>query len=316
MTETPQGIGHNGGPPIAVRNFRRKWAESILSHPDKPMGAVAMAFKLYMEMGADGTGAVVSDRAFSEACNVSERACQNFKKWLVQHGFVTIAVKGNKGRANTFTATIPQLTAQHAANPDQLPAPIAGNNQHHRHVLPETETGSPARIAGNVGLTAPDAGNQPPAKESFPHTPFKEINKLPSQSDRLDNTSPREADGHPEIAGLNGATSLIVGSFAEWMNPHVPDIAGARKSISEAVRIYGDRAVRDGFAELSADIADGKLRIPTVKSFYGYCRTAKEREGRVTRQGGPTQRSASDEMRSIEAIVGKEKFAEIMRGRQ
>lgn len=86
---------------------------------------------------------------------------------------------------------------------------------------------------------------------------------------------------------MNGSTSLIVSTFAEWLNPWAPDLPAARRSIADAVGIYGDRAVRDAFAELKADVADGKLRVPTVKSFYGYCRTAKERGPRQAAHAKP-----------------------------
>lgn len=106
------------------------------------------------------------------------------------------------------------------------------------------------------------------------------------QPDRTEKHAAR-ADGPDEIPGLNGSTSLIVSTFAEWLNPWAPDLPAARRSIADAVGIYGDRAVRDAFAELKADVADGKLRVPTVKSFYGYCRTAKERGPRQAAHAKP-----------------------------
>jgi hypothetical protein len=155
-------VGHNGGPALAPRAFKRRWATAIFSCPDKPMGAVAMAFKLYMEMGADGTGAVISDRDFADACGVSERACQNFKRWLLSRGFVSIQVRGHKGRPNMFRAEIPGLTAPDAVNEEEYQAPIAGNNPHYRHPLPENQPTSTAPHADDHGLTAPDAGNPSP----------------------------------------------------------------------------------------------------------------------------------------------------------
>lgn len=152
-------VGHNGGPALVPRAFKRRWATAIFSCPDKPMGAVAMAFKLYMEMGADGTGAVVSDRDFADACGVSERACQNFKRWLLNRGFVSIQVRGHKGRPNMFRAEIPGLSAPDAVNDGETAAPIAGNNFDHRHPLPETDDAPPARHADDTGLSAPDAVN-------------------------------------------------------------------------------------------------------------------------------------------------------------
>jgi hypothetical protein len=173
---------HNGGPPL-VPFSKRRWALALLAHPKKPAGAVAMGFKLFMEMGADGTGATIPDCDFVDCCGVSERACQNFKRWLIDHGFISIQVKGHKGRSNTFSARIPAgLTAPDAANQDVRAAYIAGKNHDERHALPAKISGLPARIATDTGLTATNAGNPSAAKESFPHTPFKEnkpINNLP-----------------------------------------------------------------------------------------------------------------------------------------
>jgi ketosteroid isomerase-like protein len=54
----------------------------------------------------------------------------------------------------------------------------------------------------------------------------------------------------------------------------------AHKQVAEAVRAYGDRAVLDGYMELKADHADGKVRALNVKAFYGFVRTARERQNR------------------------------------
>lgn len=110
--------------------------------------------------------------------------------------------------------------------------------------------------------------------------------------------------GGPEIPGLNGATALIVTDVAKWLSPWSPDEPGAYKQIGEAIRIYGERAVRDGYAEMKADIADGKLRAPSVKSLYGYFRVAKDRPPTRTASGKPTAETSSDAIRRIKAIAG------------
>lgn len=115
-------------------------------------------------------------------------------------------------------------------------------------------------------------------------------NSIPEPDTKTDRSEKHAANGPDEIPGLNGSTSLIITTFAGWMNPWAPDLPSARKSISDAVGIYGDRAVRDAFAELKADIADNRLRVPTVKAFYGYCRTAKERGQKPTAQAQPPSR--------------------------
>lgn len=137
--------------------------------------------------------------------------------------------------------------------------------------------------------------------EAIPHATVIQFNEIAKPSptptpspDKESETVRSEqvaADGPAEIPGLNGSTSLIVTTFAEWLNPWAPDVPAARKTIADAVGIYGDRAVRDGFAELKADVADGKLRIPTAKSFYGYCRTAKDRGPKSAATSAPIDRS-------------------------
>jgi hypothetical protein len=166
------GIGHNGGPDMAQpRNFKKRWAYALFAHPKKPIGTVAMGFKLYMEMNAQGEGAVISDREFSEACGVSERACQNFKRWLLDEGFVSIQLKGNKGRSNTFAAKIPgqELTARNAANAEEQAAPIAGKENDQRHPLPETANTMPAIHAEEPPSPAPRAVNAPPRAPTPAH---------------------------------------------------------------------------------------------------------------------------------------------------
>ena len=103
-------------------------------------------------------------------------------------------------------------------------------------------------------------------------------------------------DEIPDLPGLNGATSLIVRTLAEWLSPHSPDIETARKTVAEAIKIYGDAAVRDGFAEYKADIADGRVRVPTVKSLYGFFRQAK---GRPEKQAGKPGESTVDRWKRL-----------------
>jgi uncharacterized protein YdaU (DUF1376 family) len=94
----------------------------------------------------------------------------------------------------------------------------------------------------------------------------------------------RVADGPKpdEIHGLNGATAEIVNGVARMFNQLAPDLEWARKQVSSNVAIYGSEAVRDGYAELMADVADNKVRIPSHKALVGYFKTAKDRRDRGT----------------------------------
>lgn len=97
---------------------------------------------------------------------------------------------------------------------------------------------------------------------------------------QLADTCSAAARGPDEISGLNGSTGMIVEHFAHWMNPYAPDYPAAFKSIADACRIYTPTVVRDAFAELKADHADGKVRALTHKAFYGYCRTLRDGRGK------------------------------------
>lgn len=118
------------------------------------------------------------------------------------------------------------------------------------------------------------------------------------------------AGGHSEDFGLNGSTKMIVEHFAHWLNNWNPDYEAAQKSIADACGIYGPKAVRDAFAELKADHADGKVRALSVKAFYGYCRTAQERTQRRSFDGAdpkpsPKQLAAKAEYDRINARIAE-----------
>ena len=149
-------LGHNGGPPLSIRNFKRHWAEALFAHPKKPYGAIAMGFKLYMEMDSQGCGACISDDEFRASCGVSDGSCRTFKKWLLDNDFIHIMVRGQRGRKSTFQAVIPgeQIPAIVDAIPEEVPAAIAVNGQEYRQPLPSIETGIPATVAAIPQLPA------------------------------------------------------------------------------------------------------------------------------------------------------------------
>ena len=171
-------IGHNGGPPMRDRAFKKRWAMALFCHPKKPAGAVAMAFKLYMEMDSQGQGAAIPDLEFAACCGVSDRSVREFKGWLVSNGFVKIIVKGARGRVTVFAAQIPdetmealtaaiqagqapQLQAPPAGINGSTPARITGKDDEYRHALPANGTQLPAIAADSRELPVIDAGNPP-----------------------------------------------------------------------------------------------------------------------------------------------------------
>lgn len=92
-----------------------------------------------------------------------------------------------------------------------------------------------------------------------------------------------KADGAEEILGLNGSTAEIVNGIAKFLNVLAPDHDTARRIVASNVGLYGSDAVRDGYAELMADVADNKVRVPSVKALLGYFKTAGDRKARPRR---------------------------------
>ena len=76
---------------------------------------------------------------------------------------------------------------------------------------------------------------------------------------------------------MNDATSEIIRGVATFLNNLAPDYPTAKRIIASNIAIYGEKAVRDGYAELRADVDDNKVRIPSAKVLLGYFKTASER---------------------------------------
>ena len=157
-------IGHNGGPDLAPRNFKKRWALALFdcqgtkARP-KPDGAIAMAFRLYTAMDANGRGAVISTEEFVACCGVSERSVRIFKKWLYDFGFVQLVSRGYRGGASEFVATIPgEIPAVTAAIPHEIPATNTGKTAEYRQPIPAFQSGLPAVTAANREIAAANAG--------------------------------------------------------------------------------------------------------------------------------------------------------------
>jgi hypothetical protein len=163
---------------------------------------------------------------------------------------------------------------------------------------PKREDGAAERAKAwrERNRTQPNAPKRPDADSDSDSDSESEVIGQPENSEQA------PASGPVEVSGLNGSTQFIVESFANWLSPYAPDFAAAHKSIAEAVQIYGPDAVRDGFADLKADHADGKVRALSVKAFYGFVRTAKERKGKAM-----ADRSASGKPMSSGAAWHEEK---------
>ncbi len=69
---------------------------------------------------------------------------------------------------------------------------------------------------------------------------------------------------------------MIVETMAQWLSPWAPDLQLAHRTVADAVQIYGQQAVRDGFADLKAEHTDGKVRAMSAKAFYGFVKRSSE----------------------------------------
>lgn len=244
-------IGHNGPP--KGRTFKRRWASALFARPDKPAGAVAMGFKLYMEMDGEGCGAVISDREFCDSCGLSERAVQNFKRWLLDQDFVRIHLKGARGRANEFQAIIPG---------EQITAPNAGIPDEYRHPLPAIAHPIPASHAGNPQMTAPRAGN-PPASRARIDIPFGN-NSLTKQTDKQllpeqEAARSRSSEYDADFPALNGTAVDLIAFIGKHANvqPHE-----ARRMLKSNISAFGAESMLQAYSSTLAAMAESVVAAP------------------------------------------------------
>jgi hypothetical protein len=108
------------------------------------------------------------------------------------------------------------------------------------------------------------------------------------------------AAGEPEIGGLNGSTAAIVQGVARWLNNLVPDLETARRIVSTNTGIFGSDAVRRAFADMQADVLDGKVIASPIKAFAGYCDSAKRQRPQASQ---PRDFISEKQQRSAKAIA-------------
>jgi hypothetical protein len=104
---------------------------------------------------------------------------------------------------------------------------------------------------------------------------------------------------------LNGSTSEIVDGVARHLNQLSPDYETARRIVSSNVGLFGPDAVRDGYAEMMADVADNRVKVPSVKAMVGYFRTAASRPKTERRSAVGASASQPTRMTVAEALRRK-----------
>lgn len=284
-------IGDNGGPPLESDFNKKKWAQALFRHPKKPPGAIAMAFKLYMEMDARGRGAAVSDLEFASCCGVTDRSAREFKRWLVDNGFVYVTAKGARGRVSIFAARIPpwaEIPEAASANRHQIPEAISGSPEpntgsHFRksdHELPETSSGNqqiPEAASGSPTL--------PEARSGIPDASRARglDNNITNKNNKLATV---ETEAARELAGLNGSQILFIEQLAKWINPMMPDRITAERTLQSQIQIFGAPIVKSAFSELMAQIDSGSLVARPIVVLSKICQR-KEAEAKLGKSKKP-----------------------------
>jgi uncharacterized protein YdaU (DUF1376 family) len=78
-----------------------------------------------------------------------------------------------------------------------------------------------------------------------------------------------------DIDGLNGATILMQGKIAKWMNPYQPMHQEARTWLTSTVQLFGSDVVRDAFAVVEGKHASGDIVGSPIKLMTAICQQKK-----------------------------------------
>lgn len=263
-------IGHNGGPPLVTRNFKKRWADALFQRRDKPMGAVAMGFLLYMRMDSHGRGIVVSDAEFQLYCGVSDGSCRSFKKWLLKEQFIEIVRRGYRGSCSEFLAQIPN---------DEIPAPVAASEHGIAAAntgIPPTEYRQPIPVLSNE-LAAPIAASHeiPANSAGIPARSLvinynNKNNYLPTTT--VEQEAARGGFGL-EFEALNGSAIDLAAFIAKAANV---DLDVAKNMLRTNLKTYGSEAMLDAYSTTMAEMAEGLVGAP-YKYLIGCAKKNRDR---------------------------------------
>lgn len=112
MTEA--ALGHNGGPPLdeprrpRKLTIRTQWAKALFADKRTPSYVIAMSWAIHWYSQDDGSGAALSNEQFETMCGVPDRTVSRGKKWLYDHGYVSLKV-GRSGQKTRFQMVIPDM---------------------------------------------------------------------------------------------------------------------------------------------------------------------------------------------------------------
>lgn len=328
---------HNGGPPLEeeAKPFnKRKWAAALLTHPKKPAGVVAMAFKLYMEMDATGHGAAVSDADFVVSCGVSDRSARSFKRWLLDNGFVEIKTKGNRGRGTEFIARIPgsEIAATIAGVMDQIPAGNTGTLMvEYRQSFPAIEEELPAIPAVSTEPAAPVAGDpvQPSRARGEYNNIYNTNTNLDSEfGDRgcggktlFDVTGSKPA----EPPSLDAGGSVVVDLLKQLVEQTIKPKAKRQKrtpdpnqpspaEVEEAFSLYNEMAARCGLSQASVLNDERKDRIGDRMREHGGMAAWKQALANIERSAHLQGRNKDAWKADLDFLIRPSRFTKVWEG--
>lgn len=111
------------------------------------------------------------------------------------------------------------------------------------------------------------------------------------------------------LEGLNGKTVAIVEALARWLNPLQPDHQTAKGVLKGFVESYGSDAVSRAYADLTADIAGGKLITNALQAFKGYLRKASDDMRRAA-----DARKTAGEPSEADQVANRRKLYDVLCG--
>lgn len=217
--------------------------------------AVAMALADHAD--EDGASIYPSIDRIAEKAKVSRRTAQYTLRKLEDEGLVVVVSEGGRRGRDTreWRFDLEKLSALIPARGAKS-APVEGRKRSTPGVQSTTRRGA-------TGCTLTVKNRQEEEKDH-----------RPASNPRVAASGPAKAD-EPEIGELNGATTAIVQGVGRWLNNLRPDLPTARRIVASNVALYGADAVRRGFADMQADVIDGKIVGSPLKAFTGYCDKAK-----------------------------------------
>ncbi len=335
VAHTSDGLPRpNGGPAAPPRNFKKAWAAALFATPEKPTGAVAMAFRLYLAMDAQGEGAAVSDLDFMMSCGVSDGAVRKFKHWLVNNGFIVIVARGYRGHTSRFRAVIPgkQMASPRDAISEavaeaivaesniagfEIAAPNAGNHSpEYRHAMRANENQMPASGDGIPELASPNAAI--PAASRAPAHATKE-----SPSEILDTkqiTTTTTATVEQEASVGSGPLAAMNGHGVELLKllrKSIPTLHSDEEAIAQLqsdVDAYGADLMlealvltRDAMRRPEKRIQDGWRYLLRTAGEIKHNRTAEAGASRATPKVAQARSAQRDNaMAALERAAAKE----------